>query len=79
MTGPFFMTSTSKIRWRREIEAIAKERGWKVEPTKNSHFRLTRGDHVVIAAGSPRNPSRSLANTLAHMKRCESNDPRPIV
>lgn len=66
------MASTSKIRWRREIEAIAKERGWKVELTKASHIRLIRGDDIVIVAGSPRNPSRSLANTLAHMKRCES-------
>lgn len=77
--GPFFMASTSKIRWRREIEALARERGWQVEVTKGSHFRLTRGEHLVIAAGSPRNPSRSLANTLAHMKRCESSAPRTIV
>jgi hypothetical protein len=29
------------------------------------------GDHVVIAAGSPRNPSRSMANMMARMKRYE--------
>lgn len=70
------MASTSKIRWRREIESIAKERGWQVEPTKSSHLRLTRGDHIVIVPGSPRNASRAMANTLAHMKRYEANDLR---
>lgn len=71
------MAGTSKIRWRRDIEALAKERGWQLEPTKASHYKLTRGPHVVIAPGSPRNAGRSMANTLALMKRYE-NDPRPI-
>jgi hypothetical protein len=65
------MAGTSKIRWRRDVEALAKLRGWAIEPTKAGHFKLKLGDHVVIAAGSPRNPSRSMANMMARMKRYE--------
>ena len=72
------MAGTSKIRWRRDIEALAKERGWNVETTSGGHIRLRRGPHVVIAPSSPRNAGRTMANTLALMKRYE-NDTRPIV
>ena len=68
------MASTSKIRWRRDLVAIAKARGWSIEATKGSHFRLTRGDHTVIAPGSPSNPKRSMVNTLALLKRCENHE-----
>lgn len=72
------MAGTSKIRWRRDIENLARERGWVVEPTNGGHYRLKRGPHVVIAPSSPRNASRTMANTLALMKRYE-NDSRPII
>lgn len=75
--GAFFMAATSKIRWRRDITAVAKSRGWNIEATKGSHFRLTKGVHIVIAPGSPSNPKRSMANTLALMKRCEAHELGP--
>lgn len=67
------MAGTSKIRWRRDIEALAKERGWTLEPTNGGHYRLRLGHHVVIAPSSPRNAARTMANTLALMKRFERN------
>lgn len=73
------MASGSKTRWRREIEALAKEMGWQVETTRGSHIRLTKGAHVVVTSGSPRNTSRTLANTMAEMKRRERNDPSRVL
>lgn len=69
------MAGTSKVRWRRDIEALAKERGWDVEPTSGGHIRLRLGPHIVIAPSSPRNSYRTMANTLALMRKYE-NDAR---
>lgn len=72
MTGPFLMSKSSKIRWRRDLEALAKERGWDFEATNGGHLRLRKGKYVVITSSSPRNPMRSMANTLSIMRKYEN-------
>lgn len=69
------MAASSKPRFRRDIEALAKARGWACQKTKAGHFKLTLGPYTVVAPSSPREPGRAMANTLALMKRYE-NDTR---
>ena len=66
----------AKNYFRREIVEIAQNLGWSVEMTTNRHFRLTKYEKSVFTSSSPRNPSRTLANTLAEMKRIENAQSR---
>lgn len=66
----------AKNYFRREIIEIARELGWSVEMTANRHFRLMKHGKSVFTSSSPRNPSRTMANTLAEMKRIENAQSR---
>lgn len=68
------MTSSTKSRFRKDLQSLAKARGWDVQRTKSSHYKLTKDSNTVIAPGSPREPGRQLANITALMKRYENHD-----
>lgn len=48
----------------------AQQNGWDVEQTKNGHFRLSRGAHIVVIAGTA-SDWRSDRNALSKLRRCE--------
>lgn len=64
---------SSKDQFRKEMHQVAKQRGWDIKYSGGGHFKLTRGKNTVVASSSPRNPSMSLANTIARMKRYEND------
>lgn len=68
------MSASSKIRWRRDLERFAKEAGWDCEYAKSGHYKLRKGPHMIVVASSPRNPSRSLSNTITIMNRYDRAD-----
>ena len=54
----------------RLLEA-ARKRGWTVERTRGSHWRLAHpGGALVVASGTPSCPS-ALKNLRAHLRRAE--------
>lgn len=54
-----------------ELRRLAKQQGWRVEPTKGSHWRFIPPDPTqrqVITAGTP-SDRRALRNIAADLKR----------
>jgi predicted RNA binding protein YcfA (HicA-like mRNA interferase family) len=65
-----------KADLRRLLEQ-ARRRGWQVERTKGSHWRLRHASGALVHTGSTPSCPRALLNLQAHLRRVERREPRP--
>jgi hypothetical protein len=65
---PYGDPATSE--YRRRLAGLAREHGYQLEKTSGGHYRLLRPDKPpIVAAFSPRFPTRTLANLRALIRR----------
>ncbi len=55
----------------RQVVRWAKARGWSVERTKSSHFRVNREGHMSIVFGGTPSDNRAIHNFKARVRRAE--------
>lgn len=59
----------------RRLLAAARRRGWSVEKTRSSHWRLRHPSGAQVTAGSTPSCPRALMNLRADLRRAERRAP----